>query len=240
MTAWDYDARLAENFQSTFGALVTKFAGLSESAHTQLLKQLEKAADDRNKLAHQYFWDRAAQFCSNEGRAQMIEELVSLGNGFESLDGKLDELACGIVQERGLTKEMLQIHTDAEMKELMSGASEPYRPQRVPNPIEIVSAYEWRADTTIKCALVLASSDGKYLLLGERGLCYGPQNISDKELVVKRDFVRALPAAVNPRPKKSAPWNYTITLANGYILRARPDAVNGKPLCRFGLQKVKH
>ncbi len=75
MTVWDYDARLAENFQSTFGALVTKFAELAGPRHVRLTEQLKKAVDDRNDLAHQYFWDRVSQFCSSDGRAQMITEL---------------------------------------------------------------------------------------------------------------------------------------------------------------------
>src|ERR1700677_85023 len=57
MTAWDYDARLAENFQSTFGALVTRFVELAGSDHVTLSTQLEKAVVDRNDLAHHYFWE---------------------------------------------------------------------------------------------------------------------------------------------------------------------------------------
>jgi hypothetical protein len=239
MTAWDYDARFAESFESTFGTLVTKFAALSSPGQEQLLKQLEKAVHDRNVLAHQYFWDRAAQFCSSEGRAEMIRELVRMGNRFESLDQELGELARGIVQRRGLTKEVLQAETAAETEALLSGDARPYRPERVPNPIEIVTAYEWRTDSTVKSKLILGSKDGKYLVLGDRGLCYGPQNIPAEELVVKADFERALPATLNPRPKKSTPWDYAIPLANGYTLRVRPDEVNGKPVCRFGLYRRK-
>lgn len=239
MTAWDYDARFAESFESTFGTFVTKFAELSSPGHDQLLKQLEEAVNDRNVLAHHYFWDRAAQFCSSEGRAEMIRELVRMGNRFESLDQELGELARGIAQRRGLSKEVLQAQTAAETEALLSDAAKPYRPERVPNPIEIVTAYEWRADSTVKSKLILGSKDGKYLVLGDRGLCYGPQNIPAEELVVKADFERALPATVNPRPKKSAPWDYAIPLANGYTLRARPDEVNGKPVCRFGLHRLK-
>jgi hypothetical protein len=239
MTAWDYDARFAESFESTFGTLVAKFAELPSPGHEQLLKQLEKAVNDRNVLAHHYFWDRAAQFCSSEGRTEMIRELVEMGNCFESLDQELGQLARGIAQRRGLTKEVLKAQTAAETEALLSGDARPYRPERVPNPIEIVTAYEWRTDSTVKSKLILGSKDGKYLVLGDRGLCYGPQNIPAEELVVKADFERALPATVNPRPKKSVPWDYGIALANGYTLRARPDEVNGKPVCRFGLHRLK-
>src|SRR5258707_168364 len=43
MTAWDYDARIAANFQANFKDLVTRFAAnLRGSDHGQLLKHLER------------------------------------------------------------------------------------------------------------------------------------------------------------------------------------------------------
>jgi hypothetical protein len=85
----------------------------------------------------------------------------------------------------------------------------------------------------VRCALVFASREGKYLILGESSLCFGPQNIPPEELVAKKDFGRALPPSVNPGPKDSVPWNYVITLANGHVLRARPgnEARNDRSLC---------
>jgi hypothetical protein len=79
-TAWDYDARLAENFQSTFGALVARFGEVAGSDNQELYGQLQTAVDNRNDLAHHYFWDRAVQFSSTNGREKMIEELTTLGN----------------------------------------------------------------------------------------------------------------------------------------------------------------
>src|ERR1700722_262168 len=240
MTAWDYDARVAANFQATFKELVTRFAATPcGSGHQQLLKHLEKAAKDRNELAHHYFWHKASQFFTSAGRAAMIEELSNMGSLFESLDVRLSELARETVAKNGLTKQMLDAITETEIAELQSGVGEPYSPERVPKTIEIVSAYEWRTGTTVHCALVFASSEGKYLILGEYGLCFGPQNIPPKELTAKKDFGPALPASVDPRPKTSVPWNYGITLANGYLLRARPAKVNGRVICHFGLRKAK-
>jgi hypothetical protein len=46
-------------------------------------------------------------------------------------------------------------------------------------PTVLVAAYEWRGDSeNVKRKLVLASEDGKYLLLGEKGLCFGPESHS--------------------------------------------------------------
>src|SRR5271157_453410 len=235
MRVWDYDARLAENFQSTFGSLVTKFTELAGSEHIRLTTQLAKAVDDRNELAHHYFWSRCAKFCSGEGRAQMITELNWMNFRFDYLDKELAELTREYSKRRGIDVEVLEVSTENHMQELLAGVMEPHSPCRVPNPVEIVGAYDWRVDGTVKSKLVLASQDGRYLVLGEKGLCYGPQDISVQELVLKAHFERALPAKVNPRPKTSVPWNFTIPLANGYMLRARPDEINGKAACRFGL-----
>jgi hypothetical protein len=239
MTAWDYDARLAENFQSTFGALVTKFAELSDSENVNLNGQLARALIDRNDLAHHYFWERAIQFCSRAGRTQMIEELHWMTQRFDSLDEELSELARECVKGRGFSAEDLEAHTATHLQELLTGVAKPHDPEQVPSPIEIVAAYEWQADSAVGCKLVLASTDGKYLILGEKGLCYGPQNIPARELHVKANFEKALPAKINPRPKKSAPWNFAIPLAHGYILRVRPDEINGKHVARFGLHKLR-
>lgn len=235
-TAWDYDACLAENFNSTFGELVTRFKELSGGRHKELLTQLDEAAAARNGLAHRYFWDRAVQLCSGTGRRQMLEELSNLASGFSALDERLTELGDEFMRRKGIPNEAVQTH----VADLLAGATQPHDPERVPNPVEITTAFEWRTTNTGGCKLILVSGAGEYLLLGERGLCFGPQNIATQELFVKPDFAKALPARTNPRPKKSKPWNYAIALANGYILRIRPGELNGKPVCRFGLRKLKH
>ena len=240
MTAWDYDARLAENFQCTFKELVSRFAATSiASGQDQLLSKLEKAAKDRNELAHHYFWNKASQFSNTLGRIRMVEELSDMANRLECLDRALSELACESVQKRGLTKEMLDEITETEVRKLVAGTAEPIRPKRVPKTVGISCAYEWRKGTVLRCPLVFASREGKFLILGENGLCFGPQDIPPEELVAKKDFSRALPASVNPRPKTSVPWNYGIRFANGYILRVSQAVVNGKVGCRFGLRETK-
>jgi len=168
----------------------------------------------------------------------MIEELSSMANRFESLDRKLGELVREIMLERGLTKQTLDAITETEIRQLRSGAAEPYWPDRVPKTIEIVSAYEWRAGTTTHCALVFASKEGKYLILGNTVCALGLKISSRKSWWPKRTLAKHCLLLVDPRPKTSVPWNYGITLANGYILRARPGKVNGRAVCHFGLRRV--
>jgi len=236
-TAWDYDARLAESFQSTFGALVAGFGEVAAFDHQELFGQLETAVKNRNDLAHHYFWERAVQFSSTRGREELIEELTTLGEHFESLDGTLTTLTHDITEQKGMSKETLRGHIRKSMKDLQSGTAKPYKPQRVPNRIEVTGAYEWRAGNIVKSGLVLKSMEGKYLILGEKGLCYGPQDIPPEELVLKPEFAKALPVELNPRPKKPAPWTFAFPLANGYVLSTRRDLQKGKPVCRFALKK---
>ncbi len=158
---------------------------------------------------------------------------------FQYLDEEISELAREYTKRRGISVEALESSTTDHLKGLIAGVVKPHDPRRVPNPVEIVAAYEWRVDGTVKSKLVLTSQDGRYLVLGEKGLCYGPQDIPAQELVVKGHFEKALPAKVNPRPRTSVPWNFAIPLGNGYMLRARPDEINGERVCRFGLHRVR-
>jgi hypothetical protein len=232
LTTWDYDARLAENFESTFGQLVVRLEEMAGDKHRQLVAKLSSAVEGRNKLTLNYFWEKAVAFSSVEGRNEMLRELSSIGDQFVSLDGELSELTAGFVNE-----EVMQTY----LEKLLSGAEAPHDPKRVPNPTVLVAAYEWRVGNTgdVKHKLVLASDKGKYLLLGEKGLCFGPESIPAGELFVKVNFTNALPAKVNPRSRKATEWNYAIPLANGYELRVRLDEANGVSACRFGLHRVK-
>jgi hypothetical protein len=236
-TAWDYDARLAHSFESTFGTLVTQFGEIAAPEYTELDGQLETAVESRNDLAHHYFWDRAVQFSSTSGREDMLEELRTLVSRFESLDQALTRLTRKVADEKGLSEEKLRIHAENSLEGLRSGKEKVYRPERVPNPVEITGAYEWRAGSAVKSGLILKSKGGHYLIIGEKGLCYGLQDIPTDELVVRTEFQKALPAVVNPRPKKSAPWTFAFPLANGYVLNTRTDSQNGRRVCRFAVKR---
>ncbi|MGA2233972.1 MAG: hypothetical protein ABSG23_00645 [Terriglobales bacterium] len=231
-TAWDYDDRLAGNFDSTFGALVTMFAGTAGPTDKQLLIELEKAVRDRNELVHGYFWNRSVEFASTEGRTQMLEELDHLVRSFDSLDAKVSVLVNDLMKKRGVTEDVVQ----AQFEKLMSGIAAPHDPKKLQKSVVITAASEWKVGEAVKCGILFVSDAGN-LVLGERGLCLGPQAIPTEHLKVKPEFAKALPATVNPKPKKADRWNYVIPLAKGYDLRVRPTEMNGRRVIRFGLQR---
>ena len=220
-TAWDFDARLAENYQSTFGELVSKFLSSSLAASTGLSARLQRANEQRNDLAHQYFWDRGIQFVSPGGQQAMIAELQQMKNNFELLDDDLAALQEAAVKSHGEDIESFQSRVESNLHGYLSGVALPHSPERVPNKIVVVAAEEWRSEVAKPGNLVLISEDGRYLVPGEKGLCYGPMAIPRGKTKRSLSFDKAFPAELNPRPKVTSSWNYGIPLANGYVLRAK-------------------
>jgi hypothetical protein len=230
-TAWDYDDTLAGNFDSTFGALVTKFSELADPQIKPLLPDLERAVELRNELVHRYFWNRALQFSSNDGRAQMLEELKQISNDFDGLDAKLSTWTHRFMSSKGVGTDVLQ----KEFAELLSGTKLPHDPKQIRKKVYVTGACEWKVGDSVECAIVFSSDAGN--LIGKTGLCLGPQGIPLENLYPKPEFINALPATVDAKPKKAGAWNYVIPLANGHELRARPDEVAGKKVVRFGLKR---
>jgi hypothetical protein len=230
--AWDYDDRLANNLESTFGALVTMFSEISEPEDQQLLAELQKALAERNELVHQYFWKRAVEFTSTNGRVEMLRELKNLVDRFDSLDGQLSERTNRAAREKGVSEEALQAHFDR----ILAGVDAPHDPRKIRGPITVTRACEWRLGDSVECGIVLVSDAGN-LVLGRNGLVLGPQAIPKEQLKTKPEFAKALPATVNPKPRKAGAWTYVIQLANGYVLSVRPDEKDGRQIVRFGLKR---
>lgn len=184
----------------------------------------------RNDLAHQYFWDRAVQFTSADGQVEMISELRQMQREFESLDDDLEVLLHTVVRNRGQDLESFWANVERRFQGLISGVDVPHSPERVPKQIEVVSAEEWRSDLNKPGTLVLVSREGRYLVTGERGLCYGPRVIPPGKIVMAFSLEGAFPAVINPRPKVSAVSNYGIPLAGGFVLRVatRPGLPPGQ------------
>lgn len=230
ITRWDYDARLAENYQSTFGGLVSKFIALPIALSSGLSDRLQRASLQRNDLAHQYFWDRAIQFASSGGQLKMIAELKQLEAEFTALDDDLGLIVDAFLQGRGDSVDDFHTRAEVSIHAFLSGTQTPHNPASVPNRIEVMAAQVWRVDPGEPGNLVLISSDGRYLVPGERGICYGPISVPTGVTSRALSFDKAFPVQINPRPKTTVPWNYGIPLANGHVLRAetKPDLAPGQ------------
>ncbi len=220
MTTWDYDARLAENYQNTFGGLVSKFIASPIGLSSGLSDRLKRASLQRNDLAHQYFWDRAIQFASSDGQLEMIAELKQIQDEFTALDDELGLIVDAFVQGRGDSVEDFHSRAELSLNAFLSGSQTPHNSESVPNRVEVIAAQVWSVNPDDPGNLVLISSEGRHLIPGERGICFGPTSIPVGVIPRTLLFDKAFPVQINPRPKTTAPWNYGIPLANGHVLRA--------------------
>jgi hypothetical protein len=90
-TTATWDRFFATNAELTLGMLLREIAPhmLEEN---ELFEALRSALTDRNRLAHNFFWDHAPAFLDFAGRERMLEELFSMQGTFEVLSGKLSSL----------------------------------------------------------------------------------------------------------------------------------------------------
>ncbi|MEK7396784.1 MAG: hypothetical protein AAB116_07585 [Candidatus Poribacteria bacterium] len=107
ITKSEYENLLESNFQKTLGKLINdirKTVEVSEALESMLFESLKK----RNCLAHNYFWERAIEFTSRNGRELMIRELIEIKNFLENVDSIFMEINEKWAEKHGVTKEILE------------------------------------------------------------------------------------------------------------------------------------
>jgi hypothetical protein len=88
--------------------LIKQLASLTQ-ADPSLASDLVEALRLRNDLAHNFWRERAEDFCSDEGRAKMIAYLIEARNQFQDVDRRLTEsIGTPSLQESGLTAEHIE------------------------------------------------------------------------------------------------------------------------------------
>ncbi|OZV83603.1 hypothetical protein CA850_02725 [Micromonospora echinospora] len=96
-----------EHFKETLGRLVRRFTQQGK-ADQQLVEDLTEAVRLRNHLGHAFWRERAEDFCSDAGRADMIAFLADARDLFIRVDEQLTELnTAQMKRHAGITKEMI-------------------------------------------------------------------------------------------------------------------------------------
>jgi hypothetical protein len=169
----------------------------------------------------------------------MIAELRLMQADFESLDDDLSKIFDAQIESRGEDLGSFRARSEAHLDRFLSGIEIPHNPEKVPNHMEVVAAQVWHSDPSKPGNLILVSKEGRYLVPGERGLCYGPPSTPAGTTAGALVLSKAFPAKINPRPKTTAPWNYGIPLANGYVLRAETKPGLAPGLFHTWIQKPR-
>ncbi len=77
-----------DKLKSTMGALVKQLEAYTQ-ADPELAADLVEAIQLRNHLAHSFWRDRADGFCTEDGRARMIADLIEARKHFQDVDQRL-------------------------------------------------------------------------------------------------------------------------------------------------------
>ena len=111
----DRDSFYSEYLKDTLGKMV-KVLGEKTKLSQALEERLKQAVDLRNWLAHHYFYERAREILTQDGRESMISELQDTADVFRVLDIEFTEVSRKWACKLGITQE----DVDTEIKRYLS------------------------------------------------------------------------------------------------------------------------
>ncbi len=118
ITKSQFDSILERNFKKTLGQLIftiKKAVDLPDNFE----KKLSDALEERNFIAHHYFWARAMKFSHTRGQEEMIAELSRLSVYFQNMDNELDLVLRKWMNAKGITDNTIyQLMGDSLLSEI--------------------------------------------------------------------------------------------------------------------------
>ncbi len=112
-----------DKFKDTMGRLIKQLESLT-AADPSLANDLVEALRLRNDLAHRFWRERSEDFCSDEGRAKMIDYLIKARKHFEDIDRRLTEtIGTESLRRSGLTVENVETWYQEQLRRVKSGES---------------------------------------------------------------------------------------------------------------------
>ena len=111
ITSKGFNSLLNILFRRTLGQLVNDIGSIIEVNEDEK-EQLKYALNKRNWLTHHYFWDRAVEFQSRDGRDSMISELQEAAEYFDALDVIYTKRTEDWGETVGITQQSINEHLD--------------------------------------------------------------------------------------------------------------------------------
>tara|TARA_R110001583_G_C5547623_1_gene400005 strand:- start:131 stop:646 length:516 start_codon:yes stop_codon:yes gene_type:complete len=115
----DFDKFFDGENQRTMGQLLGRLQKLGIPCE-ELKEKLKVALKKRNWLAHTYFYERAKDFMSEDGRNKMISELERSAEYFKSIDEEVSSIFYKIAETYGLTDDVFKKIMDEMLVESKS------------------------------------------------------------------------------------------------------------------------
>jgi len=184
-----------------------------------LNSKLEYVVEQRNFLAHHFWFERIHLMFSIKGLRQMLEELSILSESFSKLDEQVSDYSKSKLHQFDLTDEMLQ----KSLNEILSGKSpEPLLQKRKLKKQErLLRVWEFKLpDGTVP--LIFETQDSCLWQLCDIDLGWTYFDRIDTHWKENKVIQPYLPADINPRPKDCHPWEYEFKLRKNAFLWVKP------------------
>lgn len=206
------EERLSYAFSLTLGQVKD---ALKDKLPDELFSRLEYVVEQRNFLAHRFWFERIHFMVSATGLRQMLEELSVLSTLFSELDEQVSDYFRPRFRQLGLTNELLQDSLDA----ILTGKPPEPLPQKrkLKGKERLVRAWEFKLpDGTLP--LIFETQDGCLWQLCDVGLGWTDYNRIGPDWKENKIIQPYLPANINPRPKDRQPWEYEFKLNKNAVL----------------------
>jgi len=227
------EEKLSHAYSLTLGQLKDQ---LKDQLPQDLVLKLDFALEQRNFLAHHFWFERAHLMFSTHGLESIISELESMTELFRNLNQELSEFAKPKYEKLGLTEDIVQHHMQ-KAKDAKPMDFDPFPDKRRPKKQEkIMRAWEFTLPNGIK-PLIFETEDGCFWQLCDVGLGWTYYDKIGKDWKINEKIQAFLPATIKPRPKDCQPWNYEFLLSKGATLWIRPGKRPRTFICGVKTQK---
>lgn len=208
--------RIEEKLHHAFGiSLGQLIPELVEIVHPDIYKDIERSVEDRNFLAHHFWFMRIHLMSSNPGLIKMIQELSALEDKFSSLNRKIETLTHQLINKYGIEDTIQE-----EFQKALAGKMEEWEPlkeqRRLKKKEKIIDV--WDLPLQGGNNLIFQSEDGVLWQLCDVGLGWTKYEKLGSNWKTNKVIKKYLPANINPRPKTKKAWNYEFMLAKKTVL----------------------
>ena len=238
ITGFQLNYELEENFLKTFGRLVRSLQDINVTLEPETERKLERALKERNRLAHDYWWEKAIAISRKDGVLKIIRELNEISELFEELDEFFAKVYEQHRERLGIPDEAV----DEVLNGYQAGQLIEFPKERMLNKTErIVKVLRYYFDSKRQNFIpIFVFDDNSVWTLGDSGFTQTFDSLDNERCVTDKQSNVMCPCEVNTKPIKRGNWNYTLRLSNGYnIIVQEGDKTRGTTFS-FSFKKGSH
>jgi len=212
------EEELAHAFSLTLGQVKDS---LKDILPDVLYSKLEYVVEQRNFLAHHFWFERIHLMFSIKGLRKMLEELSVLSESFSKLDEQVSDYSKSKLHQFNLTEEMLQ----KSLNEIISGKPPEllFRKRKLKKQERLVRVWECTLPDGTS-PLIFETQDNCLWQLCDIGLGWTYFDRIDTHWKENKIIQPYLPTNINPRSKDCQPWEYEFKLNKNAVLWVKPGS----------------